>query len=83
MLLAYSSEHLKTDAFVFWKLPFEEHLILDVKTTSRLQKPHCENFWWKHIKNESLKFHLGNKEQKAIFLVVSRSDVHFGFEHPA
>ena len=23
---------------------FEKHLISDVKTTFRLQKPHCENF---------------------------------------
>ena len=45
----------------------------------RLQNPHCENFWWKHIKSESCNYYLGNKEQKAMFLVVSESDVHFGF----
>ena len=60
----------------------EENLILEVKTTFRLQKPHCENVWWKHIKNESWKCYLGNREQKLMFLVVSRSDVHFDFEHP-
>ena len=32
------------------KLLFEKHLILDVKTTLRLQKPHSENFWTLKIK---------------------------------
>ena len=32
-------------------------------------------------KNETCKCNLGNKEQKAMFSVVSRSDVHFSFEH--
>ena len=59
-----------------------EYLILDVKTKFRLQKPHCKTFWWKHIKIESCKCYLGNKGLKAIFLVVFRSYVHFGFEHP-
>ena len=68
------------NACTLWKLFFEKHLILDVKTTLRLQKPHCGNFWWKHIKNESCKCYLGNKEQKAMFLVVSWSEVHFSFE---
>ena len=71
------------DAFELWKLFFQEHLILDVKTTFRLQRPHCENFCWKHIKNESCKYYLGNKEQKAMFLVVSLSYVHFGFDQPS
>ena len=35
-----------------------------------------------HIKNESCKCYLDNKEQKAIFLVVSWSDMHVGFEEP-
>ena len=48
----------------------------------RLQKPHCENIWWKHITHISCKNHFGKKEQKAMFLVVSRLDVHFGFECP-
>ena len=34
-----------------------------------------------NVKNESCKCYLGNKEQKAMFLVVSRSDVHFSFEY--
>ena len=34
------------------------------------------------IKNEGCKCDLGNKEQKAMFLVVSRSDVQLGYEHP-
>ena len=34
------------------------------------------------IENEGCKCCLGNKEQKVMFLVVSRSDVQFGFEHP-
>ena len=67
-------------ASIVWKLFFEEHLILDTKTTVRLQKPHCKNFWWKHI-NKSCKSCLGNKKQKAMFLVMSWSDVHFGFDH--
>ena len=61
---------------------FEAHLILDIKTTIRLQKPHCKNFGWKYICNESCKSCLGDKEQKAMLLVVSRSDVHFSFDHP-
>ena len=62
------------------KIVFEE--VLDVKTTFRLKKSHiAKNFWWKQVKNESRKCYLGNKEQKAIFLVVSRSDLHFSIEH--
>ena len=75
-------EHLWTNAFELWKFFFQEHLILDIKTTFRLQKPHCKYFWWKHIKNENCKCYLGNKDQNAMLLVLSRSDVHFGFEHP-
>ena len=52
---------------MFFKAP----LILDVKTTFKQQKSHCVNFRWKHIKKESCKGYLGDKEQKAIFLVVS------------
>ena len=33
-----------------------------------------------NIKNEGCKCFLGNKKQRAILLVVSRSDVQFGFE---
>ena len=54
----------------------------NIQTTFRLKRPYCENFWWKHIKNESCKYYLGNKEPKAMFLILSGSDVHFGFEHP-
>ena len=43
---------------------------MDVKTTFRPQKPHCKNFWWKHIKNGSCKCYLGNKKQKTTFLDV-------------
>ena len=65
------------------QLFLEEHLILDIKTIFRLQKHHCENIKkQKHIKNESCKCYLGNDEQKAMFLVVSQSHMHFGFEHP-
>ena len=67
---------------IYWKLVFEGHPILDAKATFKLQKPHCKNFWWKHIKNESCKCYLGNKEQNSTLLVVSQSHVHFGFEHP-
>ena len=41
------------------------------ETTFRQDKPHCLNFWWKYIKNESCKWYLDTKEQKAVFLVVS------------
>ena len=34
------------------------------------------------MKNESCKSYLGNKEQKAMFLVVFRSNVHFDFACP-
>ena len=40
-----------------------------------------KNFWWKYNKYESCKSYLGNKEQKAMFLVVSRLYVHFSFAH--
>ena len=46
---------------------------------SRLQKPHSENFW---TLNEGCKCYLGNKEKKATLLVVSQSDVQFGFDDP-
>ena len=49
--------------------------LLDVKTTFRLQKPHAKTF-----DGNTLKMKAVNKEQKAMFLVVSRSDVHFDFE---
>ena len=35
---------------------------------------------WKSNKNESCKCYLGNKEQKSMFLVVSRSDVHIDLD---
>ena len=38
MLSAYTSEHIWTDAPEVWKLLFEVHLILDIKTTIKLQK---------------------------------------------
>ena len=44
MLSAYSSEHFWVDVFELWKFFFEVHLILDVKTIFRLQKPHWETF---------------------------------------
>ena len=69
------------DAFVSWKFFFEKHLILDVKTTLRLQKPYWDNFWWRNIKNEGCKCYLGNEDQKGMFLVVSQLDVHFDFGH--
>ena len=41
-----------------------------LKQHLRLQKSNCKNFW-----------RLGNKEEKAMLLVMSRSDVQFRFEH--
>ena len=72
MVTAYSSEYLQTHASEVRKLFFEAHLIFNIKTKLSLQK--------RHIKNESCKSYLGNREQKAIFLVVPQSDVHFSFE---
>ena len=45
---------------VLWKLFFDKNLILHVKTTLRLQKPHCENFWILKMKVVST-----NNKQKA------------------
>ena len=60
---------------------FEKDLILDVKTTLRLQKSHCEKLF--DIKNKGCKCYLGNFGDKfGSFLVLSRSDVEFGSEHP-
>ena len=33
---------------------------VDVKTTFKLQRSQWKNFWWKHMKNESCKWYLGN-----------------------
>ena len=78
-------QHILLNTFrrMLWsmKIFFETHLVLDIKITFRQQKPHCKNFWWKHIQNESWKSCLDYKEQRPMFLVVSRSDVHFGFRH--
>ena len=57
--------------FELWKLFFEAHPILDVKTTFQQQKSHCVNFRRKHIKKESCNGYFGDKEQKAMFRVVS------------
>ena len=67
--------------FILWKLVFEENLILGVKTTFRLKKSHCKNFRWQHIKNKGSKCYFGNNEQKAMLLIMSRSDLPFGFDH--
>ena len=53
------------------KIILWEAFILDFKTTFKLQKPHFLNFSWKNVKNENCKWYLDNKEQKAVFLVVS------------
>ena len=37
------------------------------------------SFWWKYIKNESHKSYSGNKEQRVMLPVFSRSGAHFGF----
>ena len=34
-----------------------------------------------NLKNEGCKSYLGNKEKKRMFLVVSQSGAHFGYEH--
>ena len=51
MLSAYTSEHLWTDAPEVWKLLFEVHLILDIKTTIKLQKASLQKLLMeKHLK---------------------------------
>ena len=59
------------------------HLILDVKTMFGLQNLIAKTSSGNTLKMKALsKCYLGNKEQREMFLVVSRSNVHFGFEHP-
>ena len=41
------------DTLELQKLLFKMHLILDIRTTSRLQKSHCKNFRWNYIKSEN------------------------------
>ena len=58
------------------KMFFQEHVILDVKTISRLKSLRAKNFDENTLKIKATI----TKEQKAIFIVLSRSDVHFGFQ---
>ena len=60
---------------------FEKHLTLDVKKNTQTTKASLQKLL--DIKNEVCKRYLDNKEQKAMFLVASQSDVQFGFEHPS
>ena len=80
MLSAYSSNTFIDGCVWIMKIVLSEASYF--RRWNNIQKAHSENFWWKHIKNESCKCYLGNKEQKAMFLVVSRSNLHFGFDHP-
>ena len=59
---------------------FEKHLTLDVKKNTQATKALLQKLL--DIKSEVCKRYLGNKEQKAMFLVASQSDVQVGFEHP-
>ena len=64
---------VKSHAFnIFLRTPLDGCILFYVKTSSKLQKPYCINFWWKYIKNESCKWYLGSKELNLMFLVVSR-----------
>ena len=45
-------------------------VIINIQTT----KARMLKLWWKYTTNESDQSYLDNKEQKALFLVVSRSD---------
>ena len=56
------------------------HLIVGIQTAFRLQKPYCKIFWCKHIEYESCKSSMWYSCDKK--LVVSLSDVHFGFARP-
>ena len=60
---------------ILWDVSYVRHSN-NIRTTFTLQKTHCKNFWWNCDKNESSKCSLGNKQQKWMFVVVSRSDVH-------
>ena len=55
------------------------HLILDIQTILIVQNARYQRFWWKHIKNKSCKFILGEKEQKSMLLVGFWSNMHLGF----
>ena len=48
-------------------LKYEKYSDFAHSNSSRLQKFHCKNFSWKHIKNEGCNCYLSNKKQKAIF----------------
>ena len=80
--------------FIFSKVPCFQHILLKIFRRIRWL---YENFSLKSILFQTLKQHLdyksviaktfgrcylGNKEQKAMFLVMSRLDVHFAFERP-
>ena len=60
---------------VFWETSYCRHWNNTQTTKASLRRLF-------HIKNEGCKCRLGNKEQKAMFIVASRSDMQFGFEHP-
>ena len=47
---SYFSEHLYTHAPEVWQLFFEVHIILDIKTIFRLQKPYCKKHIEAHLK---------------------------------
>ena len=68
-------QHIFQNTFRQMRLKNENyiHLILDIQTTLTLQRPHCKSFWWNYTKSENCKLHLGNREQKWLFLVVSPS----------
>ena len=58
------------------RLKYENYSLRDIQTIIRPQMLRCKKFRWKCIKNESRKSYLGDKEQKAMYPVVSRSDTH-------
>ena len=84
MLLAYSSEHLKTDDSEVWKVFFHRHLVLDIQIVFIIYYAWiCKSFIAKSFDGIILKMNaaspISNKEQKAMFPVVSRCDAHSCF----
>ena len=71
---------------VYWEASYLKYSNKHSDSCMKLQRSHCKNFWWSQVtslkSNERHKFYLGNKEQRAMFAVVSRSGAHFGFACP-
>ena len=54
-ILFYNFQLKKKKAFRLPLTAWTKLLILDIKTTFRLEKPHCKDVWWKLINNEAVR----------------------------